>query len=186
MAKENHGADCLAVWGLELGLPGTLWPRCPSSAGDLCTILSSLLVHPAACTTLPGTRGSVLPTQRNPVPRAPSKQGDRRYTEERTDAMPVRRCGWGAPSPRVEVGRALSVVPVGTGLEGWWLPQRPEWSPRQGCTARSPGAQQQEAGAHPPFKRTTWPPKGTKSLDRTREVARKQGQLSIMFLPVFL
>lgn len=35
------------------------------------------------------------------------------------------------------------------------------------------------------FKRATRPPKGTKSLDRAREVARKQGQLSIMFLPVF-
>lgn len=48
------------------------------------------------------------------------------------------------------------------------------------------GASSRWLGPTPPFKRTHQPPKGPKHLDGAREVARKQGQLRIMSLPVLL
>lgn len=88
--------------------------------------------------------------------------------------------------------------PVRIGFEGGWLPQRPEsgGAVREeagGEETRSQvcfdfsgvgGGRQQGACAHPPLKRITVPPKGTKSLDQTRGMAQKQGQLNVVLPPV--
>ena len=131
---------------------------------------------------------------------APSELGESPGATGRTDAM-SREVGvlGGAPSPRAEVGRPPHTAPCQDRLRGRMAPtearvggerlERRQGVKRPGlrCALIPPGwggGRQQGACAHPPLKRITVPPKGTKSLDQTRGMAQKQGQLNVMLLPV--